>query len=244
MKSTLAILALLGFGIASSQANSIAIFKRAETVAGTYNSEQLNPPAGVAPAKTSYKQEAFEIIDLDAQQRIVITVDLVGKKYTVSAIENTIGYSVMKLKVPGTSLWYRAGGESGQAEMLDTNLATVPGFDFFPDAVGNDPAGDGVPDYFSTWQYTQAESGRAGPVKLGAVTLNVPTTISILGDSAEQYEDQGAGDRGVATNTIRGTVVLDRPLSTAANLVSAGTLTSGQTLVVAALAKRGITLAP
>jgi hypothetical protein len=150
----------------------------------------------------------------------------------------------MKLKVPGTSLWYRAGGESGQAEMLDSNLATIPGFDFSPDAVGNGPAGDGVADYFSTWQYTQAESGKAGPVKLGAVTLNVPTTISILGDSAEQYEDQGVGDRGVAATTIKGTVVLDKALSTAANLASAGTLTSGQTLVVAALAKRGITLAP
>ena len=102
MKSTLAILALLGIGITSSQANSIAIFKRAETVAGTYSSEQLNPPAGVAPAKTSYKQESFEIIDLTSNSRIVITVDLVGKKFTIGATEPTLGYSIMKLKVPGT----------------------------------------------------------------------------------------------------------------------------------------------
>jgi hypothetical protein len=239
MKSTLAILALLGFGITSSQANSIAIFKRAETYAGTYSSQQLTPPAGKAAEKVSYKQEAFEIIDLDAKARIVINVDLVGKKYFVNATESTLGYSILKLRVPGTSLWYRAAGETGQAEIAD-----VLGFDYFPDAVGNDPAGDGVPDYFSTWLYTQAETGRAGPVRLSpTVTLNVPTTISILGDSAEQYEDQGEGDRGVGATTIKGTVVLDRPLSTRVNTgtplqgFTVGTLAYGQKLVEDALVK-------
>ena len=247
MKTSLLILACVGLGAASASAqNKIAIFKRAETVTGKYNSEQLAPAAGLAPLTTTVKLESYELIDLDAGQRIVITKDLVAKKFTVSAVQNTIGYSVMKLKVPGTTLWYRGAGESGQAEMVDNTLATVPGFDYYPDATGSSPAGDGIPDYFSTWQQSQAESGKAAPVVLKkgtvSVTLTVPKTITVTGDAAEQYEDQGAGDRGVAGSVIKGTVTFDTALSLKANTdVGSGTLTYAETVVRAALAAAGFT---
>ena len=239
MKTSFALLVTLGLGLVPASANQIAIFKRVETVAGTYSSEQLNPAAGVAPAKTSVKLESYEIIDLTTGERKVITKDMVRKKFTVGSTENTIGYTVMKLKVAGTFLWYRGAGESGQAQG-DYGSGEVPGFDYFPDATASSPAGDGVPDYFSTWQYTQSEAGKAGPVKLGNVTLTVPTSISILGDSAEQYEDQGVGERGVAGSTVKGTVTLDKALSTKANNDSgSGTLAYGETLVRNALAAAG-----
>ncbi|MBL9117570.1 MAG: hypothetical protein JNJ83_21370 [Verrucomicrobiaceae bacterium] len=226
--------------------NQIAIFKRAETVAGTYQAEQLNPAQGLAPAKTTVKLEAFEIIDLTAKQRIVVTKDMVGKKYTVGAIQNTIGYSVLPLRTAGTSLWYRGSGQSAQAE-ADYGSGTVPGFDYFPDATATSPAGDGIPDYFSTWHYVQAEAGKAGPVKIGTLILNVPTTISIAGDVAEQYEDQGFGERGVAGSTIKGTVTFDKGLTTKVNTgtpqvgFSLGTMTYGLKLVRDALAATGFT---
>lgn len=244
MKTSFAILISLGFGLASASANQIAIFKRTETVAGTYTSEQLSPPAGLAPLKTSVKLESYEVIDLTTGERRVITKDLRNKKYTISLVENTIGYNVMKLKVAGTFLWYRGAGESGQAEG-DYGAGIVPGFDYFPDATSTSPAGDNDPDYFSTWQYTQSESGKAAPVKLGAVTLTVPTTISILGDSAEQYEDTGAGDRGVVGSTVKGTVTLDKPLTTKANNdPGSGTLAYGVDLVRNALNAAGFSLLP
>lgn len=242
MKASLVLLACLGLGLTAS-ANQIAIFKRTETVAGTYNFETTTPPLGFKPAKTSVKQESFEIIDITGTQRIVITLDARNKKYIVGSVENTIGYTVMPLKVAGTFLWYRAAGEAGQAEGEYDNVVQ-PGFDFFPDAVGSTPSGDGVPDYFSTWYYSQAETGKAGPVKLGTVTLTVPTTISILGDSVEQYEDTGFLERGVGGSTVKGTVALDKKLSTKANTdvnPGVGTLAYGETLVRNALAAIGYT---
>ncbi len=241
MKATLVLFACLGLGMASASANDIVIFKRTETVAGNYNSESTTPPVGLKPSKTSNKDEFFEVIDLTAKQRKVIRLIPQGKKFEVGSVENTIGYTVMPLKVTGTFLWYRGAGQAGQAE-ADYGNGVEPGFDFFPDASGSSPAGDGVPDYFSTWYFSQAETGKAGPVKLGAVTLTVPTTISILGDAVEQFEDTGVLERGAGASTVRGSVVLDRRLSTRANNdAGSGTLAYGETLVRGALAALGYT---
>lgn len=241
MKASLVLLACLGLGTAFASANQIAIFKRTETATGTYNFEGTTPPTGFKPAKTTVKQEFYEIIDITGTQRKVITLDARNKKFIVSSVENTTGYTIMPLKVPGTFLWYRAAGEAGQAE-ADYGLGIEPGLDYFPDATGSTPAGDGVPDYFSTWHFSQAESGKAGPVKLGTVTITVPTTISILGDSVEQYEDTGYLERGVGGSAVKGTVTLDKKLSTRANNdVGSGTLTYGETLVRNVLAGLGYT---
>ena len=241
MKATLVLFACLGLGMVSTSANEIAIFKRTETVAGTYTSESTTPPVGLKPSKTSNKDEFFEVIDLTAKQRKVIRLIAQGKKFEVSSVENTIGYTVMPLKVTGTFLWYRGAGQSAQAEG-DYGNGVEPGFDFFPDATVSSPAGDGVPDYFATWFYSQAETGKAGPVKLGAVTLTVPTTISILGDAVEHFEDTGVQERGVGASTVKGTIVLDKKLSTRANNdAGSGTLAYGEGLVRSALATLGYT---
>jgi hypothetical protein len=241
MKASLALLVSFGLGmVTSAHANDIAIYKRTETVSGTYSGELSNPVAGLPPTRFTVKNESFEVIDLTAGQRVIITMNVRDKRFIEGATENTIGYNIMPLKVAGTSLWYRGVGDSGRAEDV-YNMVLLPGFDFFPNASGNTAAGDGVPDYFATFIYSQAETGKAGPVKLGAITLNVPTTISILGDSAEQYDDQGVFERGVAGSTVKGTVVLDRKLSTSVNVGGIGTLTGGVLQVKNFLGSRGFT---
>ena len=215
MKLTLAILALASLS-SSVFADNIAIFKRTITVTVTNYSEQplVNPAVGNAKltysvTSGSYDSEfsnAYEIINLTTGERIVVDYDVKTKTYQVGAQESTIGYRTMKLKAPGSVLWYNAKGETSEFTADFEDAAAVDAFN--------------LNDYFSTKHATYVETGKAAPVVLNpTITITVPKTITILGDAAIQNLDIGApnktntaivGDKGVDNVIYKGTSVFDQ----------------------------------
>jgi hypothetical protein len=246
--------AQLAYGQVTPQ---VAVFKRLETITSKNESEQTTPQAGQATLSSKFTDESWEILDLTGDQNVVIQVYPTLKKYEIKATVPGILYTKMQQKLAGSFLWYRAEGQSVQAEFLSPITSAIElGYDYFPDATATTPSGDGVADYFSTYHVVRNDSGKAAPlvVKTGLVsaTLNVPKSITISGAICEQNEDTealgktGKGDRGMSAITLSGTVALDLALTTRANTVTApgqtlGTLAYGVELVKQALEKRGLT---
>lgn len=248
--------ALLSMNAAQAQVPpQVAIFKRLEVITTKNESEQVSPPLGQAVLNTKFTEESWEILDLTGNQHVIILVYPTLKKFSITAAAPGLIYQSMKQKLANTSLWFRATGESTQAEFLSPlTSATELGYDYFPDATSTTPAGDGVADYFSTFHVVRNESGKAAPVlvKTGTVsaTLNVPKTITITGNICEHNEDTealgrtGKGDRGVSASSLSGSSALDMTLTTKANTVTTvgqtlGSLAYGQELVRLALVARG-----
>jgi hypothetical protein len=219
-------------------------------------SQQQNPVAGQAVLNSKFVEESWEIIDLTGSQHVIVNVYPTIKKFNIGPVTPGLFYNKMIQKLPGTCLWFRGIGETTQAESIDPVTSnTVLGYDYFPDATATSPAGDGTPDYFSTFTLVRHETGKAAPliVKTGLIsaTLNVPKTITLSGAVCEQSEDTeeigktGKGDLGVSATTITGTSTLDLLLTTKANTVTTagqtiGTLAYGQELVRLALVTRGL----
>jgi len=215
MKLTLAILALASLS-SSVFADNIAIFKRTIKVTVTNSSEQPLVDPAVGNAKLTYSvnsgsydsefSNAYEIINLTTGERIVVDYDLKTKTFQVGAQESTTGYRTLKLKAPGSVLWYNAKGETSEFTADFEDAAAVDAFN--------------LNDYFSTKHATYVETGKAAPVVLNpAITITVPKTITILGDAAIQNLDIGApnktntaivGDKGVDSIIYNGSSVFDQ----------------------------------
>jgi hypothetical protein len=210
MKHSLLIAALVSV-VSAASAGDFVVLRRTSTVNMTYNLATTDTNAGLAPFRARNSEIQLEIIELTpgAEKHQIVEIynnyqliDPEGPRraFIVNDVTPGLPYTRIPTTPAGSSVWVSS----------EAQLETVTG-DF-------DDLEDGVDDYFSTIGDVTEEQGRTAPVRVTpAKTLNIPRTITIEADGAEQLVDDVEAVTGFGVRRVTGRAVLDARLTRTAN---------------------------